>query len=136
MFNKDVATGKQAVNSNYSTSGPASVNDVKSVAPASQQPGDVQCYVWDIMETCTDPQKVMLRDGSAIIRDFIMVGYRLPNGTEVTYGQSGAGGSNGGSGAGGGKKPNAGSRGVGQWSGLSVALVASVAVTLPAILAL
>ena len=106
MTGMDVATGKAAT-AGYSSTGPADVFSIKDTAPA---PEKVCCYIWDIMETCTKTQATILTNGSAIVSDFILRGYTLPNGTTITYNECAAkdgnapGGSSGGPG-----KPNAAS---------------------------
>ncbi|KAK4235296.1 hypothetical protein C8A03DRAFT_46548 [Achaetomium macrosporum] len=86
MFNKDVATGKvSTAGSNgkvYSTSGPGDVSGVMNELPSHPEP---ECYLWDIFQTCTASQTEMLRNGTAVLKDFVMIGYRLPNGTVHYY---------------------------------------------------
>ncbi|RFU78906.1 carboxypeptidase s1 a [Trichoderma arundinaceum] len=82
MAGADIATGQFLAGANYSTVGPRSSFSIKNTVP---QPPEPLCYTWDIMETCTPSQTALLTNGSAIVRDFIMVGYTLPNGTEVIY---------------------------------------------------
>jgi uncharacterized ion transporter superfamily protein YfcC len=89
MFNKDVATGKNpAVNT--STTGPASAFS-KSNVPGVE--GLTSCYLWDVLETCTDVQKEILQNGSAIVEDFILVGYKQANGSAVLLNGTNVGGS-------------------------------------------
>lgn len=82
MAGADIATGQVITGTNYSTTGPSNSFSIKNTAP---QPPEPLCYTWDVMETCTPPQAALLASGKAIVRDFIMVGYTLPNGTEVIY---------------------------------------------------
>jgi carboxypeptidase D len=86
MFNTDVASGKIHTNtgcsSGYSTTGPANVNHILN--NLKKQPVS-ECYVWDIAETCSPTQTELLRDGKAIVKDFIMVGYNAANGTAIHY---------------------------------------------------
>ncbi|KAK1750434.1 alpha/beta-hydrolase, partial [Echria macrotheca] len=79
MFNTDVATGKVPVATDkevaaYGTSGPADVFGIKNAMPV--QPTS-ECYFWDIFETCTGAQTQMIRNGTAVLKDFVMVGYRV-----------------------------------------------------------
>ncbi|OIW27065.1 alpha/beta-hydrolase [Coniochaeta ligniaria NRRL 30616] len=83
MFNNDVATGKIRTSNPkgcaaYSTTGLGSVADIRNDLP-SHPPS--QCYTWDQFETCTDTQIAMLRDGTAITKDYVMIGYHTANGT-------------------------------------------------------
>ncbi|KAF2871419.1 carboxypeptidase S1, partial [Massariosphaeria phaeospora] len=70
MFNSDVATGK-ASSSNYSSTGLASAF-TKSELHLDEEP--VLCYVWDVLETCTKEQGMILMSGSAITKDFLLIG--------------------------------------------------------------
>jgi carboxypeptidase D len=73
MFNTDVATGRLATGAatNYTTAGPSSSFGIKNSVPPPPSP---LCYTWDVFETCTDAQKLLLQNGSAIVKDFIVVG--------------------------------------------------------------
>ena len=85
MSGLDVATGEKPTGlavKPYSTKGPASIFGIKNVVHV-QPPS--QCYLWDIMETCTGEQTLLLRNGSAILKDFVMIGYHLGNGSTVYY---------------------------------------------------
>lgn len=85
MFNKDVATGWTTLTStsNYSTTGPSSSFQIKNTVPAPQQG---PCYIWDIRDTCTPAQKAMLQNDSAIVKDFLVVGFKSANGTAISSG--------------------------------------------------
>jgi hypothetical protein len=89
MFSKDVATGKNSAIGS-STMGPNSAFTKSKVPPAEGLPS---CYLWDVLETCTKVQKEILQNGSAIVEDFILVGYKQPNGSEVLFNGTNAGGS-------------------------------------------
>ncbi|AEO67394.1 uncharacterized protein THITE_2144774 [Thermothielavioides terrestris NRRL 8126] len=86
LFNTDVATGTVSTTGShgrvYSSQGPSSVADVTNAVPT--QPA-AECYLWDVIETCTAAQAEMLRNGTAVLKDYIMIGYRLPNGTIHYY---------------------------------------------------
>jgi hypothetical protein len=83
MFNKDVATGKTPTNKcTSSTRGPVSVANVSNKAP--HHPVS-ECYLWDIFETCTASQTAMIKNGTAIMKDFVMTGYKKADGTSVLY---------------------------------------------------
>jgi carboxypeptidase D len=86
MFNKDVATGKLCTAKGqgevYSTTGPGDVSGVMNPLPSHPKP---ECYLWDIFQTCTASQTEMLRNGTAVMKDYVMIGYQLPNGTVHYY---------------------------------------------------
>ncbi|KAL9483353.1 hypothetical protein ACSS6W_002142 [Trichoderma asperelloides] len=82
MSGLDIATGQVLPGAKYSTVGPSSSFSIKNFVP---KPSEPLCYTWDIMETCTPAQTALLANGTAIVRDFVLVGYTLPNGTEVMY---------------------------------------------------
>jgi carboxypeptidase D len=89
MFDTDVATGKNSA-AGYSTTGPKSAF-TQSEVPA--QEGQAPCYLWDILETCTGVQKQILRNGTAIVENFILIGYKQANGSVVFYNGTNGGGS-------------------------------------------
>jgi hypothetical protein len=76
MFNQDVATGTQPTTSDYSSKGPSSGWSASEV-PDSMHPA--KCYVWDVLETCTQEQGKILLSGKAVVEDYVLVGVR--NGT-------------------------------------------------------
>lgn len=84
--NKDVATGKLSTGKSYcqvySTRGPDTVANVTNPLPPQYKP---ECYLWDVLETCTLTQAEMLRNGTAILKDYIMIGHRLADGTVHYY---------------------------------------------------
>ncbi|KAK6073093.1 carboxypeptidase s1 [Seiridium cupressi] len=85
MFNKDVATGttsaKACGGKPYSTTqGDDNIFHIKNEVPSPPKP---ECYFWDMFETCTKKQKLMFQSGTAITEDFILVGYKAANGTDV-----------------------------------------------------
>ena len=86
MFNKDVATGKistaKPLAGAYSTCGPSNVFNVTIAVPAHRE---AECYLWDIFQTCTALQTEQLRNGTAILEDFIMIGYQMANGSAHYY---------------------------------------------------
>lgn len=81
MFNTDVARGKNSA-VGYSTSG-ASSAFTKSEVPFQRRLAP--CYLWDVLETCTRVQKQILGNGTAIVEDFVLVGYKRADGSEVFY---------------------------------------------------
>jgi carboxypeptidase D len=86
MFDKDIATGTTTTanpaGSEYSTSGPDNVFNVTNVVPSHPVS---ECYLWAIFLTCTQVQTEMLRNGTAILQDYIMIGYEVENGTIHYY---------------------------------------------------
>jgi len=70
IFNTDVATGK-APALGYISSGS---NSAFTSSPMPPHEPPAQCYLWDILETCTTPQKQILRNGSAVVENFILIG--------------------------------------------------------------
>ncbi|KAK4096183.1 alpha/beta-hydrolase [Parathielavia hyrcaniae] len=81
MFDRDVATGRVSTawprGHRYATDGPASVANVTNAVPAQREP---ECYLWAIFLTCTQTQTEMLRNGTAIVKDYIMIGYHKADG--------------------------------------------------------
>lgn len=71
MFGKDVATGEVPSNCDYSSEGPVSVLEIKNDVPGVTD--ENQCYTYSPTDTCTDEQLQALADGSAEIRDFVVV---------------------------------------------------------------
>lgn len=71
MFGRDVATGKinLAQNRNYITTGPKSVADVKNKVPEQLEN---MCFV-RLPESCTDEQLAALANGTAVVKDWIVV---------------------------------------------------------------
>ncbi|PKS10109.1 hypothetical protein jhhlp_001859 [Lomentospora prolificans] len=113
MGGKDVGTGKVSASDDYSSEGPQSARGVTSELPASRSP---ICYVYDIALTCTPNQISALADGSAVVKDFIVV----EPAAEVEGG--GESGSGGGSGA---DQPGAGSQIMARsllWIGVAAAI--------------
>ncbi|KAJ5495421.1 Carboxypeptidase S1 [Penicillium diatomitis] len=73
LFNRDLATGKidTAKNKSYSTEGPASTWHIKNDVPESPEP---ECYILALEATCTDEQIARVVNGTAVIKDYIVVG--------------------------------------------------------------
>ncbi len=83
MFSTDIATGKiSTASGTYSSSGPSSVFNITNQVPVHPQ---AECYLWDIFQTCALEQTAMLRNGTAILRDYIMIGFHLDDGTAYYY---------------------------------------------------
>lgn len=105
MFGKDVATGDIQIQSNatYSSQGPASALGTKNNVPKITD--ENQCYTYAPTDTCTDEQLLALADGSAEVRDFVVMcpaGARLDaiTGGMIAGNDTGCKGSGNGSGSG------------------------------------
>ncbi|SPO05481.1 related to serine-type carboxypeptidase Z precursor [Cephalotrichum gorgonifer] len=70
MSGKDVGTGEVEASEDYSSEGPSTVFDVRHELPKSRKP---ICYLYDIALTCNPKQIQSLIDGTAIVKDFIVV---------------------------------------------------------------
>lgn len=81
MFNQDVATGTQQA-AGYSSNGSNSAYTKSEMPPPEEQP---QCYLWDILETCTSEQKNILKNGTAVVENFILIGYKRVDGSVAFY---------------------------------------------------
>ncbi|OCT51282.1 Carboxypeptidase S1 B [Cladophialophora carrionii] len=105
LFNRDIATGTAdtASNASYATEGMADTWAVKHVAPRSDPP---VCYAYNPSATCEEAELDALADGSALVRDYIVItNYTASlfpdlvgaNGTSANgTGGTGGGGDNGG----------------------------------------
>ncbi|KAL6820407.1 Alpha/Beta hydrolase protein [Trichoderma sp. SZMC 28015] len=71
MFGKDVATGRNKVNDKYSTKGPISSWGIKNKIPKHSP--ENQCYTYLATQTCTPEQLQALEDGTAVIKDFVVL---------------------------------------------------------------
>lgn len=73
MFGKDVATGKLPTSgrfNNYSSSGPLSSLQIKNELPP---PPPVLCYLYDAAGGCNEDQFEALANGTAEMKDFVIV---------------------------------------------------------------
>ncbi|KAH7406758.1 putative carboxypeptidase S1 [Phaeosphaeria sp. MPI-PUGE-AT-0046c] len=72
MFDQDVATGTVDISSDssYASKGPASSFGVKNELPSSPKN---ECYLWDVVNTCTDQEKMALASGTALVKDYILM---------------------------------------------------------------
>ncbi|OQD88259.1 hypothetical protein PENANT_c004G06366 [Penicillium antarcticum] len=75
LFNRDLATGKinTACNTSYATNGPSSTWDIKNEVPESPEP---LCYILSLGATCTDEQIKAVENGTALIKDWVVVDER------------------------------------------------------------
>ncbi|KAL9575880.1 MAG: hypothetical protein Q9212_007605, partial [Teloschistes hypoglaucus] len=86
IFGMDIATGAINVNSNqsYSTQGPSDSSGTKQQPP--ENPYGHQCYVLALGATCSDAEIAMVEDGSAVVKNYILV-----NGNESSSTSGGGG---------------------------------------------
>jgi len=73
MFRRDIATGNVDVGeagANYSSAGPRSSFGIKHAVPSNPPP---VCLVMDAGITCTPDQMEALRNGSAVVEDYVVV---------------------------------------------------------------
>ena len=72
IFGADIATGNVStlITSNYSTQGPSSSFQFKNDAPESPK---AQCYVLNLLGTCTKEQQASVLNGSALVHDYIVI---------------------------------------------------------------
>ena len=84
MTNLDVSVGKVSTTKvkYYHTNGPSNVFSRKNKVPTFQP---AQCYLWDILETCTKDQGNVFLNGTAITKDFVMVGVVGDDGKKHFY---------------------------------------------------
>ncbi|PYI29469.1 alpha/beta-hydrolase [Aspergillus indologenus CBS 114.80] len=73
LFNRDLATGKISTvkNPGYRSQGPPSTWSIKNAVPESPEP---VCYVLALQETCTEEQIESVVNGSAVVKDYLVVG--------------------------------------------------------------
>nr|ASK38708.1 putative serine carboxypeptidase [Paecilomyces divaricatus] len=69
IFGKDIATGSTVVDARYASTGPSSSGHIRNGLPVAPPP---ECYIW-APATCTPAQLKSLGDGSAVVRDYIVV---------------------------------------------------------------
>lgn len=79
MFGMDVATGKIKVDGHYSTIGPNSSWGTKNNVP-KQSPQN-ECYTYLATETCTPEQLEALENGTAVVKNFVVL---KPEGIRLT----------------------------------------------------
>lgn len=74
LSNKDIPSGSQDASS-FSSEGPGSVRDI-TAAPEGNE-GDTFCYIMNAPLTegqCSEGQLAGLADGTAVVKDFMVVG--------------------------------------------------------------
>lgn len=72
MFNRDIATGQKKMNDDYSTGGPASTFHIKNDVLPAPEP---ECYILTPFWTCTDEQYATVKNNTAVVKDYKVVGY-------------------------------------------------------------
>lgn len=91
LKHRDIATGEVDLNEyaanhagQYSTSGPSDTwwmkNDVLPQTPH-------QCYILDPDSRCSEEEKSWIKDGTAIVKDWILIGRDVKNGTALVDGR-------------------------------------------------
>jgi hypothetical protein len=90
MLHRDVATGQVDLlsNTDYASSGPASVRNVTNAVP---EPELSTCYIYSVSTTCTEEQMLALAAGTAIVEDWILVSPGGTRGEVPGQGTSGGG---------------------------------------------
>lgn len=78
MSHVDIASGKLPTSGNYSTSGPSSTFQDKNKMP--EDPPKV-CYTLMTLTSCTAQDLQRLANGTAVVKDYIVVGYKEGNTT-------------------------------------------------------
>jgi hypothetical protein len=82
LFNKDIATGLLAVSDDLTTVGPSSTFDVKNAVPERPEP---RCYIL-MPGTCTPEQYATVLNGTAVVKDYFVVGVEEGNSGRVFTG--------------------------------------------------
>lgn len=76
LFNKDIATGIDKLKDDYSSEGPSSTWEFKNNVPPAPEP---ICHTYSIaLTSCTDEQRRWLQDGTAIVKNFVVIGREGP----------------------------------------------------------
>jgi hypothetical protein len=74
MFDKDVATGSLDTSANYSkgynSTGPQSSFGIKNILPVGSKN---ECYLWSATVTCKEEELAALSNGTAEVKDFVLV---------------------------------------------------------------
>jgi hypothetical protein len=82
MAGLDAATGEEFVSPrkwgktwdkdecDYTTSGPATVREVTQSLPEMPKP---ECYIWSVVNRCSDTQVAALANGTAVVKDSFVI---------------------------------------------------------------
>ncbi|KAB5572158.1 Alpha/Beta hydrolase protein [Coniochaeta sp. 2T2.1] len=87
IFGRDVATGEVASGNNYSTSGPLSSFGTKNKLPTREMPS--VCYLYELETTCTPDELAALKNGTAVVKDYVVTLPGTGNGGGSGNGSSG-----------------------------------------------
>lgn len=71
MFEQDISTGLIPITDDYMTIGPQSTWHIKNEIPESPKP---VCYILALLATCEFEEYWAVVNGSAVVRDYIVVG--------------------------------------------------------------
>ncbi|KUJ21338.1 alpha/beta-hydrolase [Mollisia scopiformis] len=71
MLGQDISTGQLTVGENYATQGPSSTFNIKNEIPLLPPN---RCYVLNLRKMCSEEELSWLRDGTAIVRDYVVIG--------------------------------------------------------------
>ncbi|KJX99340.1 carboxypeptidase S1 B like protein [Zymoseptoria brevis] len=72
MFGKDIAAGTVSADG-YSSQGTQNASSVKNEVQTDWKDIKQVFYLWDLQSTCTDAQIEMVENGTALIKDYIIV---------------------------------------------------------------
>ena len=71
MFNRDIATGLLPLSDNLGTIGPSDIWHIKNKVLEAPKP---VCYILNPGDTCEKDTFEMVKNGTAIVKDYIVVG--------------------------------------------------------------
>ena len=71
MFNRDIATGTLPLSDTLSTVGPSEVGHIKNEVLPAPEP---RCYILDPGATCVEGEWEAVKNGTAVVRDWVVVG--------------------------------------------------------------
>ena len=78
MSHTDISNGEKAVTPNYSTTGPKSSFQIKNKMPVDPKK---LCYTYSVLTTCTVQQIGQLAAGTAVVKNWVVLGYVQGNET-------------------------------------------------------
>lgn len=86
MFGRDIATGEADAHGNYASTG---LSEGWTKSEFHNETLKANCYVWDILETCTDEERAVFLRGEAVTKDYVLVGnVSQPSGDKTTISSS------------------------------------------------
>lgn len=71
LLGQDISTGQLKVSEDYSTQGPSSTFHIKNDIP--EQPPN-RCYILDMFRTCSEEEISWLKEGTAVVKDYVVIG--------------------------------------------------------------